>query len=340
MDVAMTTGIKMRRRGLLIALVIASVAWPLSLPSAEIRFRTQARCAGSVIRLRDVAEVLTPDKLEREKLAEIELGPYGGARQAVAAQEIQNRLAASGVRLADHQFAGAAVINVSPDTARNSAAAQRPLSRSALQAAKTAVADAIAAHLRKTVDANEPWNVDVLLTDDQAKRLGAAAGGFAVSGGHAPWVGRQQFTLSMPSSAAAVCQVEAQVTRAPRMVVAINAIARGDRINPADVMLAAAQEGTIPAGAIGSIDDAIGQEAVRNIAAGEAIDDGCVRAPVLVNRGDVVIVYARAGGINVHTRGVARQEGARGNVIRIELSDRRSLLARVSGRQEVEVLME
>jgi flagella basal body P-ring formation protein FlgA len=339
MDVAMTTGIKMRRRGLLAAMVIASVAWPLSLPAAEIRFRTQASCAGSVIRLRDVAEVITPDKLEREKLAEIELGPYGGAKQALAAQEIQNRLAASGVRLADHQFKGAAVITVTPDTARNSAAVQRPVSRSALQAAKTAIAGEIAAHLRKTVDANEPWNVNVLLTDDQTKRLGAAAGSFTVSGGLAPWVGRQQFTLSMPSTAA-VCKVDAQVTRAPRMVVAINAIARGDRIQPADVILSAAKEGTMPAGAIGSIDDAIGQEAVRNIAAGEAIDDGCVRPPVLVNRGDVVIVYARAGGINVHTRAVARQEGARGNVVRIELSDRRSLLARVSGPQEVEVLME
>ena len=307
---------------------------------AEIRFRTQARPEGHVVRLGDVAEVITVDPREREMLRAVEIGPSGPNRQMLSARDVQDRLAALGVKLVDHQFAGAAVITVVPDTNRDSQAGPRTLSRSAIHLAEIAVADAIVAHLRKAADAEEDWTVEVELTADQARAVSAHGRRVAVTGGAAPWTDVQRFKVSVPRlGAGELFGLEAEVKRAPRVVVAINPIARGEQIRAEDVELARMKPGTQLRTSCQSLEEAIGKEAIRNIVAGQALDDQCVRSPLLVNRGDVVDVYARSGGVQVRTRARAKEVGSHGDLIQVEmLSDRRSLVARVCGIQEVEVL--
>jgi flagella basal body P-ring formation protein FlgA len=88
-----------------------------------------------------------------------------------------------------------------------------------------------------------------------------------------------------------------------------------------------------------SLDDVVGKEAARNIPAGQTLDNQYVRSPLLVKRGDVVDLFARAAGVQVSTKARAREEGSHGDLINVELlADRRPLLARVCGIQEVEIL--
>ena len=97
-------------------------------------------------------------------------------------------------------------------------------------------------------------------------------------------------------------------------------------------------KGGVQRAAFQSIDKVVGLEATRNIAPGQPLDDQYVRTPRLVKRGDVVDIISRAGGVQIRTKARAREEGGDGDLINVELlSDRRSLLTRVSGLQQVEI---
>jgi flagella basal body P-ring formation protein FlgA len=323
-----------------LAVSIVALVGAIGAEAAEIRFRTQVQAKGHVVRLGDVAEVITVVDSEREMLRDLEIGPAGPSRQMLSARDVQDRLAALGIKLVDHQFAGAAVITVVPNTGRPMQGGPTTLSRSALNAASTAVADAIAAHLKKTVDPQEEWEVEVELTAEQARAVSAHGRRVAVTGGAAPWTGPQEFKVSVPRlGSGELFRLEAEVKRAPRVVVAVHPISRGERIGAEDVELARMKAGAQPRTEFQSLEEAIGKEATRNIVAGQALDDQYVRSPLLVNRGDVVDVFARSGGVQVRTRGRAKEEGSHGSLIQVEmLNDRRSLVARVCGIGEVEVL--
>jgi flagella basal body P-ring formation protein FlgA len=311
-----------------------------TLNAAEIRFRPRAKCAGDVWRLGDVADVISVDRREREALAAIELGPAGPARQTLRAREVQDRLAAHGLNLVNHEFSGSAAILLEPKDSSLSADGQRPISKSALNLARAEVVDAIVAHLKRTVDADEEWTVDVELTAEQLRAMGGQRGRATASGGRAPWTGAQTFTLTtQAANGEFALAVAADVRRAPRVVVAVNPILRGERIRAGDVELERVKAGSPQRMTFSTLDDVVGKEAARNIPAGQPLDNQYVRSPLLVRRGDVVDLFARAGGVQVSTKARAREEGSHGDLINVELlADRRPLLARICGVQEVEIL--
>jgi flagella basal body P-ring formation protein FlgA len=121
------------------------------------------------------------------------------------------------------------------------------------------------------------------------------------------------------------------------VIVAVAEINRGDRIR-AEHLAIERVKGGVHRAAFQTIDDVVGLEATRNIAPGQPLDEQFVRSPRLVKRGDVVDVIARSGGVQVRTKARARDEGGNGDLVNVELlSDRRSLLVRVSGLQQVEI---
>ena len=64
-----------------------------------------------------------------------------------------------------------------------------------------------------------------------------------------------------------------------------------------------------------------------------------LRAPLMVRRGDVLPVVARAGSILVRTTGVAQQDGAMGELVKVKTADGEgAFVARVSGFRKLEVL--
>ena len=82
----------------------------------------------------------------------------------------------------------------------------------------------------------------------------------------------------------------------------------------------------------------IGKETTRAIAAGKPLTHDAVRPQLLVRRGEVVTVYARAAGIRIRTMARARDDGGEGELVAVEtLTDRSTFFARVSGIREVEV---
>jgi flagella basal body P-ring formation protein FlgA len=69
---------------------------------------------------------------------------------------------------------------------------------------------------------------------------------------------------------------------------------------------------------IGMVEDAIGQSSRRSLRAGEVLRTSQLSAPVVVKRGDAVMMVARHDGIEVSMSGEALDAGARGAVVRVK----------------------
>lgn len=323
----------------LLSLVFVLASWTGPARGAEIRLRPSAAVAGRVVTLGDVADVVAANVQEHVSLADTELIPMPAlnAERTLSVREVQDLLELRGVATGGHQFSGASEVRLA--SAVQQIARDKPAFRtngSAARGAITAVENAIVKHLSRNVDADRDWQVAVELSEEQVALVQTAYGRIVAEGGSPPWHGRQQFAVRVGADKQVT--VDAEIRVPDMIVVAARPLSKGDVLRASDLALEPAKRGVAQRGAFRSIDEVAGQEAVRPIAAGQVLDANYVRAPVLVQRGDVVTVYAYSGNIRVKTTGRSRQPGAKGELVEIEsLADRRRFFARVADVQVVEV---
>ena len=88
---------------------------------------------------------------------------------------------------------------------------------------------------------------------------------------------------------------------------------------------------------ISSPEEAVGQMSRRMLRPGDILRSGQLSSPVLVKRGDAVLMIARREGIEVSTAGEALDAGARGVVVRVRNAGSGQVVRmRVSGQGTVE----
>lgn len=124
-----------------------------------------------------------------------------------------------------------------------------------------------------------------------------------------------------------------------QVVVPVRQLQRGDVIRASDVQLQT-HRGEAIDGAATELDAVIGKQLTRPMPKGTAIPVAELQSPQLVQKNEVVTVYARTRGVQVRTSARAMESGARGDIIALEsLLDRNAhFTARVVGTKEVEVL--
>ena len=129
--------------------------------------------------------------------------------------------------------------------------------------------------------------------------------------------------------------------RTIRVVHTTRPLRRGDIIRDADVQQRVVIGKPSTADVYGDVSDVIGLEVTQSLSSGEPIRATAIQSPILVRRGEVVTVYARAAGVQVKTEGRAVQQGSYGDLITIESiadrTQRQKFAARVVDVQEVEV---
>ncbi len=298
---------------------------------------------GPVVTLGDVAEVLTADARQADRLAALELfpAPPPGTKRYLRLREIQDLLLARGVSPLEHRITGASqVVLLGVGEGEEAETADRGLaSASVTGRAQRRVGEAVARYLQSRVSAAEPWTVDVDLTPAQARWVASGRAEISARGGAPPWVGAQRFEVWARSPEGPVrFHVDAQIAPPASVVVAAESLARGAVIRPADLRLEQGGVMEEASDAFHAIDQVVGQETTRVIPMGTILDRKSIRPPLLVRRGERVTVSARSAGIQVRTRAKARQEGSLGDLIEVEsLTDRAAYFARVCGVQEVEV---
>ncbi len=312
--------------------------------AAEVRLRAQCTATGPVVKLGDVAEIFTADRRQADRLAAIELfpAPLAPQQRFLQVRELQDLLVLRGVNLTEHSFSGSSQVTVQGrvQAARTEAPAAAALPVAAVRKINQRICEAVAQYLREHAEAGGQWIVEAQLSDADAHAVAEGGRKLTISGGSPPWIGAQQFTVSVTSPKGPLrFTLDAQVSLPATVVVAARALGRGMVIHPSDVEMAhAAVDGG--GGDFHAIADVIGKETTAAIAAGKPLTQDAVRPQLLVRRGEVVSVYARAAGIRIRTMARARDDGGEGELVAVEtLTDRSTFFARVSGIREVEVFV-
>jgi flagella basal body P-ring formation protein FlgA len=322
---------------------------PAAAAGVEVVLRPQATPGDSIVRLGAIADV-TPgrggvagtaaEEALAAELAAVPLmpAPAAGTQAYLTAAQVRDLLTAGGVDVRSLAFRGAATVAIAapavdqPPTPADAVAPQQPTRERVAQE----LAQAIVAYLQQRTG-HDLWNVEVTPDNDVVDAYWHFGSQLAIAGGQAPWTGRQRFAVTAPGLDKRVLAFAA-VERVEMVVFAVRPIARGDFVRATDVALQS-YTGVVPATAAASLADVVGKEAVQAVRAGAMLTANQVRAPLLVRRGERVIVRARAAGVTVRTYATAQQDGSLGELIAVQAIDGKDrYAARVSGVRELEVL--
>lgn len=318
-------------------LVLGAVVRPAA--TAEVRLRDRCACAANLVTLGDVADILPAADPAAERLAAVELfpAPASGQVRYLRLRELQDLLLNRGVSLAEHRFSGASQAVIEAAAPRAEAAAET-FSSSQVQRARRRIETALTRALEKAGETS-PMIFTFTLNDAQTRLVGQAVQEVAATGGRAPWVGPQQFTVAVIAEGQREeFALDVQLALPPQVVVAKTTLSRGSLIGPQDVELRFAVAGENLDECFTRVADVIEGEATRQVVPGSVLARSDVRARLLVRQGQVVSVYARSAGIRVRTIARARGDAAAGELVEVEsIEDRSRFLAQVTGVQEVQV---
>jgi flagella basal body P-ring formation protein FlgA len=318
-------------------LTIATVLSWNSLQAAEIRLRQQCNPHGSVVVLGDVAEIFSADAEQAEKLAAVELFPAPATSQqrVLRVREVQDILALRGINLTELQFSGSiqAMISTSEHADRD-----QNLTSSAAKRAHRRLQEAIQQYLQSKTGTNEPRTLQFEATPALARAAAGSMQPISISGGSAPWIGKQRLEAAVDSSEGSVrLPLDVQVAVPTAVVAVVHSLARGAVIREADLALVHDVAGDV--GGINRIEDVVGKQTTKAIPDGKILAADDLQTPLIVHKGDVVTVYARSPGIRVRTMARAREDGGLGDLVTLEsMNDRKSYQARVCGIRETEVI--
>lgn len=324
---------------LLLATLLAAATCGVASAAGELVLRAHCVPRGPIVRLGDVADATTGDEATRKQFLDAPLmpAPAPGTQQRISGAQLRDMLAANGVDSSTLRFAGADVV-VIEGPARSIDPAPAATEK-APQVSSDAAEQQILAelnHFLQRQTGQELWSIELEPNTPLVAAFRGGASRPTVSGGKAPWTGRQRFTFEWNGDSPALGAM-VRVERLELVACAVRTIERGDFVRATDVVLRPVG-GAVSARSVGSLDAAIGKEAVQTIRADSVLLANQLRAPILVRRGERVEVRARAAGVVVLTYATARQDGGLGDLIMVEaLEGREKYAARVSGARKTEV---
>lgn len=314
--------------------------------AAEVSVRNNATVDHAVVRLGDVADLYDVPEAERAVLLDLELlpSPAAGGVTKLGVREIQDTLSRRAPEWARCTFTGANEVAISrrttPKEAKRQPVRVKSISQNAADRAQDQFEQAIVAYVHERLG-DKAWSAAANLSEAQLVTL-AGGKSYKVTGGRYLDAEHVQFRIEVGDvGASETWLIECSVTRPPMVVVARHTLGRGDLVTEYDVELAPADDKapTSTHKAITTLEEVVGKQTTRPIAEGETILEPSVRETLMVQRGQVVTVYSRCGGVQIRTTGRAKENGGHGDLIPVESIGERALFhARVSGHQEVEIL--
>jgi flagella basal body P-ring formation protein FlgA len=134
--------------------------------------------------------------------------------------------------------------------------------------------------------------------------------------------------------------VPVQIVRRIRVVVAKRPVPRGVALGKADLELQSRRVARLNRGYYLETQQVAGLETRRPMQANEVVTPGALTAPRLVRHGQTLVLEASTGGISVSMKGLALEDGGKGDLIRVRnLSSDRIVQGRVVGRDRVQVTL-
>lgn len=364
----------------LFALAIALLAGAVasSAQAADIVLLERVRASGPVIRLGDIAAVLSGDVDEVDRLSAAALmpAPAPAATRFITVQQVRDLLGAHGWDVSRMRFRGAGASRISgPSTpqekqqdaaAEPAGAAPRPKQQTGFRLASSApsrrpgpasvrltrrrleelteeLTQKLNDYVRKETGDPLLQALEVELKQRNAQQLAEATTDISIGATTAIGEGLQRFIIQCGTPKGTVkFPVFARVAVARPAVLVKRSVPRGTVITAADV-----EEAPLPRDYAApadwtiaqSVEEVIGKEAARPLRAGDVVTDANTLPPLMVERGEVVTVTAGGGGIRVRMQVKAMRDGRHGELIEVQrLETRTRFDARVVGRGELAVL--
>jgi len=113
---------------------------------------------------------------------------------------------------------------------------------------------------------------------------------------------------------------------------------KGDIISKRDIEYITLREDDLTTNILTNAQNLIGQTPRRGISASRPIKASDVHAPLIVKKGDLVIMILKKGSLSLTTKGKALDNGAKGDMVRIlNTNSRQTIEAQVTGPQKVTV---
>ena len=309
--------------------------------AAEIRLHGECRPEAAVVTLGDLATIHALDQETVDELASLELfpSPAPAGQRFVTVGQIQDMLFRRGVNLSEHRISGSSQVAIFGATPPAESGQRGSPSAALAQRANARVSQAVLRYLREAASDTKPWIVNVKLDEHQILATTGPRCSMSVRGGKDPWLGLQRFEVTLDSGGeSSAFQIDADVSLPPGVVITVRALSRGAVISAADVRLEPVSTSDTSGDRFYLVEDVIGLETTAAVGAGRPLARKNVRQPLLIRRGDVVAVFARAAGISVRVMARARDDGSLGDAVAVEsMLDRTVYHARVSGLREAEV---
>ncbi len=305
--------------------------------SAELLLRELATQSGSIVRLGDVADISAATSTELRSLTSTPLlpAPAPGTQQFLSAAQIRDLLVARGIRIDQLTIGGARVVNIGTATNQNKLDDKPETPKLSRQEIELRVQQLIVQYLQENTSADR-WRVEISLNQGEITKLHTLGANLTVLGMQKIRSGRQRFSLRSKENRNEVL-VSVTLTKIQSVLVARSRIERGELLRATDVEIREL-EGNLPSGTVGDLENVVGKVALRTFRPEQMILKTQLRASWQVRRGEAVSVFVRTGGILVRSRAVARENGAMGDLITVELlEDKKRLNASVSGQGEVTI---
>ena len=310
--------------------------------AAIVQFRSSVVATSGVVKLGDIADIREADSQVAARLAAIEVcpAPAAGRSRRIDFDTIRGRLASRGINLAELEFSGDSVVQVSgPEEASAPRDIQQVGSinpnETAQLRAKRLLEQAVIRFVKQQAPQVGAVQVTLRLDADQSSQLLTAAGArLQVAGGRAPWLGAQEFVVRTADQRGADRQfsIRCAVTPLPRIPVTRFSISKGQVLKEEDLVWQQVEKLSELEGALTNLQALVGQETRRSIRPGKPITPHDIRTVPMIRTGELISVYSKVGGVVAQTTAKAAGDGGYGELIQAHaLAGRDRLVVRVAG---------
>jgi len=309
--------------------------------SATFRLRSEFMADRSLVTLGDVVLIDECDPETRDSLSSLPLfpAPPMGEARFVSRDEIRDLLILRGIDVRMHTWSGPSQVRIVASPKKIPTAEVEKNGSQLRRRAEERLRTALDTYWRQTFPDSPKYRFEFTLLPEDVNWFSAVDARLAIK------------DVELLSSDTGVVQVLTQVgqeertsriqvklARQSQLVLAARPLSRDAIIASSDVMLGDQVDST-EAETATRIEDVVGKQLTVAIPAGKPIPRSALRDPVVIRRGDVVQVIARAPGLTVRTVGRAKDDGALSHLLPVETleSKGKTIMARVVGPKEVEV---
>lgn len=334
-----------------ITLILVLLAMQCSLLPAQasaeqmvLRFLDQPQVVSSVVRLSDVVEIVSGSLPSLDQLRDIPLGPAPreGQTQTWHSSDVLQHLELRGVKVSSIRWSGKEKVQLlaAVQPRGNDATNWVPafVDQRIIDIGTANAVLAIKEYLNLRSKSRTDWRVELSLSGDQAKMLQSRNSIASIGGGHEPWTGQQTFLLQVRNQGKAIdVSLPALISLPPMVVVATGPLRRDQMLTAEMLTYAPLPRNADERQFFTDVETLVGKQLRKSVSTHQPISDDLLGEPIIVQRNELVELESVSGAIVVRTSAKSLGSGAVGDLIDVEMSNRRRLLATVVGPAKVRI---